>query len=100
MNARANIAESRRRGEVTEHWRDADCDRASYSLTGSLRYFFLLFLLVAGAGKGLAQGGPPVITSQPQSLTVTQGLGASFTVTVSSVTYPIYQWRFNSTNTL
>ena len=41
----------------------------------------------------------PTITSQPQSLTVTNGNSANFTVVVSG-TAPGYQWRFNLTNNL
>jgi hypothetical protein len=37
---------------------------------------------------------PPVITQQPQSLTVTQGQTATFTVTATSVAPMTYQWIF------
>lgn len=41
---------------------------------------------------------PPSISSQPQSLTVTQGLNATFTVTAAG-TLPLgYQWSLNGTN--
>src|SRR5262249_43048689 len=39
----------------------------------------------------------PVITSQPQSLTVTNGDPASFFVTVQSAAPPNYIWRSNGT---
>ena len=42
----------------------------------------------------------PVITNQPQSLTVTQGQGATFTVAATGSTPLSYQWRFNVTNIL
>ena len=44
---------------------------------------------------GLQLLGAPVITTQPSSLTVTNGDSASFTVAVSSPVMPTYQWRFN-----
>jgi sugar lactone lactonase YvrE len=48
----------------------------------------------------LTVGSPPVIISQPQSLTVAAGGFASFNVTASStppVSYASYQWNFNGT---
>ena len=39
----------------------------------------------------------PVITQQPQSLTVVEGGNATFTVAAISATPIRYQWRFNST---
>lgn len=42
--------------------------------------------------------GAPVITAQPQSLTVTNGDAASFSVTAASGTSPTYQWRLNGSN--
>jgi alpha-tubulin suppressor-like RCC1 family protein len=59
-------------------------------------YFLPLFFALAASCFG--QGGPPNITTQPQSQTVTQGTMATFTVAVSSVSNPTYQWRFNGTN--
>ena len=41
---------------------------------------------------------PPAITNQPLSLTVTQGLSATFTVGASGSTPLSYQWRLNTTN--
>ena len=40
----------------------------------------------------------PAITSQPQSLTVTNGHSASFTVTAFGLSSLAYQWFFNGTN--
>lgn len=41
---------------------------------------------------------PPTITTQPQSLTVTNGVPASFTVVASSTATLYYQWRFDGSN--
>ena len=41
---------------------------------------------------------PPVITRQPQSLTVTNGSAADFSVTVSGAAPQSYQWRKNGIN--
>ncbi|MGA2248150.1 MAG: immunoglobulin domain-containing protein, partial [Verrucomicrobiota bacterium] len=41
---------------------------------------------------------PPVITRQPESLTVTNGSPASFGVTVSGTAPLVYQWQKNGTN--
>jgi sugar lactone lactonase YvrE len=41
---------------------------------------------------------PPVITSQPQSLTVTNGSSAQFSVTASGVAPLNYQWQKNGMN--
>ena len=41
---------------------------------------------------------PPTITTQPQSLTVTNGDNASFTVVASGNPAPTYQWRKGGTN--
>jgi hypothetical protein len=41
---------------------------------------------------------PPTITTQPQSLTVTNGDNAGFTVVASGVPAPTYQWRKDGTN--
>ena len=46
----------------------------------------------------IAGATPPVITAQPQSLTVTPGQNAMFTVTASGTAPLSYQWRFNGTN--
>jgi hypothetical protein len=41
--------------------------------------------------------GAPTITSQPQSLTVTVGSSATFSVTATGTAPLTYQWRFNGT---
>jgi len=43
-------------------------------------------------------GMPPVIAQQPQSLTVTQGQMATFTVTAIGSPPPTYQWQFEGAN--
>ena len=45
--------------------------------------------------KGRAAGAP-VITAQPQSLTVARGSGVQFSVTDTGVPAPSYQWYFNN----
>ncbi|MEO6876025.1 MAG: immunoglobulin domain-containing protein [Opitutaceae bacterium] len=42
--------------------------------------------------------GSPVITSQPQSLTVAPGASAVFSVVVNAAPAPTYQWFFNGTS--
>src|SRR2546423_998885 len=69
--------------------------RLHHFITPLLPSLLLLALLLGLPSQCLAQGGPPVITQQPQSRTVFIGSSVSFTVTVSSVTFPTYQWRFN-----
>src|SRR6266436_9805050 len=58
----------------------------------------LLCVLAQFPAKCLSQCCPPVITSQPQSQTVTQGVNATFTIAVSSGTFLTYQWRLNGNN--
>ncbi|PYJ02748.1 MAG: hypothetical protein DME25_15375, partial [Verrucomicrobia bacterium] len=41
---------------------------------------------------------PPAITAQPQSLTVTAGQNATFSVTATGTVPLSYQWRFGGTN--
>ncbi len=48
-------------------------------------------LTVAGAGTPT----PPVITTQPASITVPEGASAAFAVAVSGSTTPTYQWQRN-----
>ncbi len=80
--------------------------RRDDSLSPAFRHFAaLLFygvlpvpLLPALSTDCLAIGGPPVITTQPLSQTRVVGSSVSFTVVVSSVTFPTYQWRFNGTS--
>ena len=57
-----------------------------------------LFVLFAGSLRCFSQCCPPTITTQPQSQIVTQGSTVTFTVAVSSTTYPTYQWRLNDIN--
>ena len=47
---------------------------------------------------GSAPMSPPVITTQPQSLSVAPGNPATFTVVASGTSPLVYQWRFNSNN--
>jgi uncharacterized repeat protein (TIGR01451 family) len=49
---------------------------------------------VTSSVAGLSLLGPPSITAQPQSLTVTNGDSASFSVTANSQGTTTYQWRF------
>jgi len=45
-----------------------------------------------------ASSQPPTIASQPQSLVVTQGNSAAFTITAGGAPAPGYQWQFNTAN--
>lgn len=45
-----------------------------------------------------AGSGQPVVTTQPESLTVTNGTMATFSVTASGAPTLRYRWRFNGTN--
>ncbi|HLP76591.1 MAG TPA: immunoglobulin domain-containing protein, partial [Candidatus Paceibacterota bacterium] len=54
----------------------------------------LTITLVAGA----APPTPPSITTQPVSVTTTQGLSATFSVTATGTAPLSYQWRFNNAN--
>ena len=58
----------------------------------------VLILTAALKPSGFGQCCPPIINTQPQSQTVTQGMTGTFTVGVSSGTYVTYQWRFNGNN--
>jgi uncharacterized protein YdaL len=55
---------------------------------------------VTSATAVLSVGTAPVITGQPQNLTVTRGSVASFTVLASGSAPLRYQWRFNGANLL
>src|SRR5438093_6231230 len=57
-----------------------------------------LTLLTTPAAR--AQSNPPVITTQPQSLTLTQGMTASFSVTATGTEPLVYQWFGDRTNLL
>ncbi len=64
-------------------------------MTFQRNHFAVLFLTVLfNLHNGFADTNLPAITTQPQSLTVTQGANATFDVTASSG-FPLgYQWRF------
>ncbi|PWU19678.1 MAG: hypothetical protein C5B50_06100 [Verrucomicrobia bacterium] len=70
-----------------------------FNSQSSLIPFFLLLVVsfLSLPSRSLAQG-PPIITSQPQSQSVTESFNATFTVAVSSTYTPTYQWRFNGAN--
>jgi hypothetical protein len=53
---------------------------------------------VASVNAVLTVNTPPIITAQPQSLTVIGGNSATFSVTVNGAAPLSYQWRFNGTN--
>ena len=46
----------------------------------------------------ISVGSTPVITNQPQSVTVYVNSNATFSVTAGGLPMPAYQWRFNGTN--
>lgn len=66
-----------------------NCDLDVFNGTSST----LSTLVVGGAGTN-----PPSILSQPQSLSVIPGAGATFSVNVTGVGPLHFQWRFNQTN--
>ena len=41
---------------------------------------------------------PPAIVAQPQSLTITNGDTANFSITATGLPQPTYQWKLNGTN--
>jgi uncharacterized delta-60 repeat protein len=57
--------------------------------------WLVLILFFAASTRGFPQCCPPVITSQPQGQIIGQGNSVTFTVTVTSSTFPTYDWRFN-----
>lgn len=63
---------------------------------GAVLFLALLLGFVAPAAG--QPGGPPVITQQPTNQTVMQGSSVAFVVSVYSLTYVTYQWRFYGTN--
>src|SRR6266581_631913 len=77
------------RGKGKSAWRPA-----GYSFTCTI----ILGLGLTFPVRCFSQCCPPVITAQPQSQTVTQGVNATFSVAVSSGTFLTYQWRFNGNN--
>jgi len=52
----------------------------------------------ASASGTLSVYVPPAITAQPQSLTVTNGNVAQFSVSATGLPPPTYQWKLNGTN--
>src|SRR6266481_9379063 len=81
------VGETHAKGRNT--WRPAGCP---------LAWTALVCLCLAIPIRCFAQCCPPIITAQPQSQTVTQGVNTTFTVSVSSGTFLTYQWRFNGNN--
>ncbi len=86
-----------------------DLPPGTYNLTASLNGFSPAAATVTVAigqvtgnmyeqNFALSAGGPPVITAQPESLTVAQGSNVTFSVSVNGTTPFGYQWRFNNTN--
>jgi len=53
---------------------------------------------VAGTGGGGGSGVAPSITTQPQSVTITQGLTTTLSVVAAGDAPLAYQWRFGGTN--
>jgi len=53
---------------------------------------------VTSSSATLTVNVPPAITAQPQSLSVTAGSNATFTVTATGTAPLHYQWRFNGTD--
>src|SRR5436309_5578517 len=85
-----------RSGGVGEYRSDAQRGLVRHSVAPQLRHFSVAFMALA---LGLTCfGQPPIISQQPQSQTINIGSSVSFTVTVSSVTFVTYQWRFNGAN--
>lgn len=83
-----------------------DLPPGTYNLTASLNGFSPAAATVTVAigqvtgnmyeqNFALSAGGPPVITAQPESLTVAQGSNATFSVSVGGTAPFGYQWRFN-----
>ena len=67
--------------------------RRGWALTVCGLFLALPAIVEAGA---MVSGGPPVITAQPASATVTVGNSVSFSVTASSSSSLAYQWYFKS----
>jgi len=83
---------------ATFAWRDASLSPALRHFAVLLSYAAITMLLLRAVSTDcLAVGGPPVITTQPLSQSRPVGSSVSFTVAVSSVTFPTYQWRLNGT---
>src|SRR2546426_6219229 len=82
---------------VLRDWTGSQPTSPNFFVARSLRWFLFLCTLLAAFNQCLAQGGPPVILTQPQGRIVGPGDNVTFTVAVSSVTFPTYKWRFNGT---
>ena len=64
----------------------------------TLRDLLFVVFVLGFTASTMGQGGPPIITVQPQSQTNTAGTTAVFSVTATSVSSRDYQWRFNGVN--
>jgi hypothetical protein len=53
---------------------------------------------VTSSNAALVVNGPPAITAQPQSASVTVGSNVTFTITAAGTLPLSYQWQFNSVN--
>jgi len=65
------------------------------ALASGLRALWALVWLSGFTFTAFGQGGPPIITLQPQGQTNAAGGTANFSVSVYSLTALNYQWRFN-----
>ncbi len=83
---------------VLRNWTKSQPASPNCFVARSLRRFLFIWTLFAAFNQCLAQGGPPVILTQPQGKIVGPGDNVTFKVAVSSVTFPTYKWRFNGTN--
>jgi uncharacterized lipoprotein YddW (UPF0748 family) len=72
--------------------------------TGDAGSYSVIITNIAGSvissNAQLTVNVPPAITTQPQSLSVTVGSNATFTVTATGTLPLSYQWQFNSTGIL
>ena len=70
--------------------------------SGTIGNFFVDDLRVGTAFPDVVTNAPPlarpVITTQPQSQTVTNGASVTFNVSASALPLPAYQWQCNGTN--
>lgn len=76
-------------GAGTYYFRGYGTDQALMSGPGLSSYYQYIIVQVAG---------PPVITAQPSSQTVTVGAGVTFSVTASGTAPLTYQWTKNGAN--
>lgn len=68
------------------------------ALAPALRELLFLVFVLGFTARTMGQGGPPIITVQPQSQTNTYGTTVSFSVVATSLSAREYQWRFNGVN--